>query len=167
MREVAKLLNDMVSHGVISAYAVFVAVAQMRYTEAVSTMDADVLVSVNAGDRIDMLSSIYSFCLERGYKPEGEAIQVGDWPVQFIPAYDALTEEAMREAEAADMEGVPLNVVSASHLAVIALKTGRAKDHLRILALIESGAVNPDHIKQVATRHQLDAKWADFRAKFL
>lgn len=130
-------------------------------------MDADVLVSVNAGDRIDMLSPIYAFCLERGYKPEGEAIQVGDWPVQFIPAYDALTEEAMREAETADMDGVPLKVVSACHLAVIALKTGRAKDHLRILALIESGAVSTDQIQQVAARHQLAAKWSDFRAKFL
>jgi hypothetical protein len=40
MQRVARLLLDMVSAGVITDYAVFGAVAQMRYTEAVSTMDA-------------------------------------------------------------------------------------------------------------------------------
>ncbi len=34
MKEVAKLLNDMVVNGVITNYAVFGAIAQMRYTEA-------------------------------------------------------------------------------------------------------------------------------------
>lgn len=46
MKEVAKLLNAMVHAGVISNYAVFGAVAQMRYTEAVVTLDADILVAV-------------------------------------------------------------------------------------------------------------------------
>lgn len=36
MKQVAQLLNDMVADGVIDGYAVFGAVAQMRYTEAVS-----------------------------------------------------------------------------------------------------------------------------------
>ena len=35
---------------------------------------------------------------------EGEAIRVGKWPVQFIPAFIPLTEEAMREAETAEIE---------------------------------------------------------------
>ena len=46
MIEVATLLNDMVQSGIISNYAVFGAVAQMRNTEAVATLDADILVAV-------------------------------------------------------------------------------------------------------------------------
>jgi hypothetical protein len=46
MERVARLLNDMAASGVISGYAVFGAVALMRYTEAVATLDADVLVVV-------------------------------------------------------------------------------------------------------------------------
>jgi hypothetical protein len=42
MDEVARLLNEMVRAGVIVDYAVFGAVAQMRYTEAVTTLDADI-----------------------------------------------------------------------------------------------------------------------------
>ena len=78
MKEVAELLNSMIAAGVITDYAVFGAVAQMRYTEAVSTMDADVLVAVPDPDAIDLLGAIYSFCAERNYAPEGEAIRIGD-----------------------------------------------------------------------------------------
>ncbi|MGB9440149.1 MAG: hypothetical protein WCB15_19535, partial [Desulfobacterales bacterium] len=90
MDKVAVLLNEMVEQGIIEDYAVFGAVAQMRYTEAVVTLDADILVAVTEPDKLDVLSPIYAFCRERGYLPEGEAIRVGDWPVQFIPAFSKL-----------------------------------------------------------------------------
>ena len=91
MKEVAGLLNKMVDKRVIFDYAVFGAVAQMRYTESVSTMDADILVALPDDSGLDLLTPIYEFCTEQGYKPEGEAITVGDWPVQFIPVFDSLT----------------------------------------------------------------------------
>jgi len=125
---VARLLNAMVQAGIITNYAVFGAVAQMRYTEAVATFDADILVAVPRPDVLDVLTPIYEFCQARGYRPEGEAIRVGDWPVQFIPAFSPLTEAAMRDAENGDVDGVVLRVVRADYLAVIALSVGRAKD---------------------------------------
>jgi hypothetical protein len=66
--------------GVIADYALFGAAAQMRYTEAVATLDADVLVAVPSPDRLDVLSPIYEYCRTRGYAPEGEAVRVGAWP---------------------------------------------------------------------------------------
>ncbi len=41
----AQLLNVMCGEHVITDYALFGAVAQMRYTEPVATLDADVLVA--------------------------------------------------------------------------------------------------------------------------
>jgi len=41
---VARLTNEMLQTGVLKDYALFGAVAQMRYTQAVATLDADVLV---------------------------------------------------------------------------------------------------------------------------
>src|SRR5688572_25611554 len=86
MRDVADLLNRMRAAGVITDYALFGAVAQMRYTEPVATLDADGRVAVAETDRADVLSPLYRFCEEQGYRAEGEAIRVGAWPVQFIPA---------------------------------------------------------------------------------
>ena len=57
MDKVAVLLNEMVEQGIIADYAVFGAVAQMRYTEAVVTLDADILVAVTEPDKLDVLGS--------------------------------------------------------------------------------------------------------------
>jgi hypothetical protein len=166
MKRVAELLNQMLEAGVVRDYAVFGAVAQMRYTQAVATFDADILVAVPQPDALDVLAPLYSFCEERGYSPEGEAIRVGDWPVQFIPAFSPLTEEAMAEAETAELEGVLLRVVRADYLACIALSVGRAKDHARVLALRESGAVSDEAIQDLAARHGLTVHWRAFRERF-
>jgi hypothetical protein len=166
MNELAALLNDMVARGVITDYAVFGAVAQMRYTEAVATQDADVLVALPEPDALDLLSRIYAFCEERGYRPEGEAVRIGDWPAQFIPAFSDLTEAAIRDAETGDLDGVPLRVVRADYLAVIALSVGRAKDFARILALRESGAATDEQISGLASRHGLAPAWSAFRERF-
>ena len=156
----------MVSAGVIADYAVFGAVAQMRYTEAVATVDADILVSVPQSDALDILSPLYAFCRERGYEPEGEAIRVGDWPVQFIPAFSPLTEAAMRDAETGDVDGVPLRVVRADYLAVIALSVGRSKDLARIVALREASAASDGAIAELAARFGLTAEWRKFLERF-
>lgn len=167
MREVAQLLNAMRTAGVIQEYALFGAVAQMRYTEAVATLDVDVLVAVPASERLDVLAGIYQFCADRGYHPEGEAIAVGSWPTQFVPVSSALTQEALEEAETADFEGVPVRVVRPAYLAVIALDVGRTKDFLRILALLESDSVTVEEIGRLAARYSLAEEWRAFEARFL
>ena len=167
MKELAQLLNDMRDAGVILNYALFGAVAQMRYTEPVATLDADVLVAVPSPERLDVLDNIYRFCAARGYKPEGEAIRVGAWPVQFVPVFDPITREALDQADTADFEGAPLRVVRADHLALIALGAGRPKDFARVLALLEAGNVGPQQIASLAARHGLADAWKRFEARFL
>ena len=120
----------------------------------------DVLVLLKDAAPLDVLGPIYRFCRERGYAPRDEALLVGDWPVQFIPTFSPLTEEAVRTAETADIEGLPARVVSARHLAAIALSVGRAKDYARILALLESAAVSGEEIGALALRHGLAGAWA-------
>jgi hypothetical protein len=132
----------------------------------VATLDADVRIAVPEPESLDLLAPVYEYCRKRGYHPEGEAVLVGDWPVQFIPAFDPLTEEAMEEAETGDLEGTPLRVVRADHLAVIALGAGRAKHHARILSLLEAEAVTCEEIESLAARHGLSEAWRGFQARF-
>ena len=167
MKEVAQLLNEMCSEGVITDYALFGAIAQMRYTEPVATLDADVLVVVRSAERLDVLTPIYEACIRKGYNLEGESVRVGAWPVQFIPVFSPLTREALEQADTADFEGEPFRVVRADYLAVIALSAGRAKDFTRILALIEVGSVTPEDIAALAERHRLAEAWKRFKTRFL
>jgi hypothetical protein len=167
MKEVAQLLNEMRGEGVIIDYALFGAVAQMRYTEPVATLDADVLVVAPSAQRLDVLSPIYEFCAQKGYALEGESVRVGAWPVQFIPVFSLLTREALEQADTADFEGVPIRVVRADYLAVIALSVGRAKDFARILALLEAGSVTAEGVAALAQRHELSDAWKRFKTRFL
>jgi hypothetical protein len=167
MKAVADLLNAMIESGVIVTYALFGATAQMRYTEAVATLDADVLVVLRSEQALDLLAPIYEFCRIRGYVPQDEAVLVGAWPVQFVPVFSTLTKEAVELAETVDYEGSPLRVIQAVHLAVIALSVGRAKDYARILALLESKSVAPKEIETLAARHQLSEAWQRFKRRFL
>src|SRR3972149_6930325 len=56
MKEVAELLEGMKAAGVIRDYAVFGAIAQMRYTEPMATLDADTLVMPTQDSGLDALS---------------------------------------------------------------------------------------------------------------
>jgi len=94
-------------------------------------------------------------------------VRVGAWPVQFVPVFSPLTHEAVSLADTADFEGVAFRVVWATHLAVIALSVGRAKNFARVLALLESGATTLDGIGALAARHGLADAWTRFRRRFL
>jgi predicted ribonuclease YlaK len=166
MKKLIQLIDEMLNEQIIENYAIFGAVAQMRYTEAVVTLDADILVAID-NDDIAVLRPIYKFCEECGYYPEGEAIRVGAWPVQFIPAFDTLSEDAMGNAVVAEMDGMSVRVVRADYLAVMALSVGRAKDRMRILALLEAEAVTEKDVKELAAKYGLSDKWNTFKVRFL
>ena len=97
----------------------------------------------------------------------GEAIVVEDWPVQFLPVYDELTEEALTNALEVNFGSTPTRVLSAEHLAAIMLNTGRPKDHARLLQFFELNALNRATLEETVARHGLTPKWADFRRRFL
>lgn len=167
VKEVAILLNAMRDRGVIADYALFGAAAQMRYTEPVATLDADVLVAVPGEESLDLLAPLYEFCRALGFEADGESIRVGAWPVQFVRVFSALTRHAMAAAETADFDGVPFRVVSAAYLAVIALSVGRAKDATRVLALLESEAVAREQVAALAEKEGLSEAWTRFSRRFL
>jgi hypothetical protein len=167
VKQVVQLIHDMQGAGIIRNYALFGAIAQMRYTQPVITFDVDVLIALESPGRIAALSGVYAFCATKGYQTEGEAVRVGAWPVQFLPAYNALTREALEQAETTAIEGVEARVVRADYLAVIALDTGRAKDYERVLALLESGRTSRERVEALALRHGLGEAWRRFAKRFL
>ena len=113
------------------------------------------------------LAPIYDYLRAHGGKVQDEYIVLGEWPVQFLPPANDLVQEAIEEATATKVEGVGTWVMSAEHLVAIALKTGRAKDHTRILHFVEQKAVNRRKLQTILDRHGLTAKWNQFQRKFL
>jgi hypothetical protein len=75
------------------------------------------------------------------------------------------TLESINQVHAAGTIGTW--VMSAEHLAAIALSTGRAKDHSRILQFLEQNAVDRTKMNTVLQRHGLSSKWKQFEQRFL
>jgi hypothetical protein len=138
----------------------------MKEVAAFLTEDADVLVEVPGEHGQDVPAPIHAYCRSRGLSAQGQWIRVGSWPVQFIPPYSRITEAALREAVVEDFEGVPLRVVRADFLAMIALDSGRPKDFDRIIRMMEAGAIGLDGLQKLAERHGLSAKLRAFRSRY-
>jgi len=169
MKETLQIINQMLVDGVIRKYAIGGAVGATFYLEPSATLDIDIFVSFETapGRALILLSPIYDYLKARGCREEGEHVVIGGWPVQFLPAPDALAEEAVAQAVETDVEGVRTWVMTAEHLVAIALQTGRAKDHIRILQFIDSGMVDADTLDAILARHGFLEQWEQFGHKFL
>lgn len=168
MKETLEVIDKMRAEGVIGAYAIGGAVGATFYLEPVATMDVDVFVSFaeQADSNLISLAPVYSYLKAKGYEARGEYVMIGGWPVQFLPPADALGEEAVTQAVATEVEGVPTRVMTAEHLVAIALQLGRAKDHARILQFIEAGVLDADRLNSILSRHHLTEKWTQFERRF-
>ena len=78
-----------------------------------------------------------------------------------------MEQEAVAASVETTVEGVTTWVMSAEHLVAIALRTGRSKDHIRILQFVEQEAVNRGKLQDILERHRLIAKWKQFERKYL
>ncbi len=115
--EVLAALGDLKLRGIVLDYAIFGAVAQLFWDEAISTFDLDVLVLLpSKSGRLISLEELYAWATEKEYGVVGEHIVIGEIPVQFAPARDALHEEAVRQAATLDFEGTPIRVVRPEYL---------------------------------------------------
>lgn len=167
MKETLKLINRMVRDGVIKDYAIGGAIAAIYYLEPFDTADLDIFIQVEtSGNDLMILGSIYEYLIKRGCKAMGEFVYIEGLPVQFLPVFNSLTEEAVEKAQTIKYARVTTHVMRAAHLMAIMLDTGRPKDYLRISMFLEQGAVNMRSLNAVLKRHGLTKKWKDNEYRF-
>lgn len=152
-----EVINRMVADGVIESYAIGGATGAFFYLEPDTTYDVDIFCVISGveEDALDMLRPIYDYLTERGYKPEAEAINIAGIPVQFLPVFNPLNEEAVEHAREFDYMGVRVKVMSPEHLVAIMLQTGRTKDYVRVARFIETDAFDPVVLDVILSRHGL------------
>lgn len=157
MDKALKVVEEMARLGIIRAYAIGGGIAATYYIEPVLTYDLDIFfLPVKEG--LDELAPVYEFARGRGYPEQAEALMIEGFPVQFIPAYNELVQEAVAKAATLRYRGVEAKVVRAEYLAAIALQTGRAKDRERVVRLLEGEAVDRAALAGILERHGLAEK---------
>jgi hypothetical protein len=167
MKETLQVLNQMVADGVIDGYMIGGAIAATYYLEPIDTDDLDVFfrVAVSAGGLIS-LSPLYEYLYKFGYEPQDETIEIAGWPVQFLPIFNPLLEEAYEQAATITFHDVPTRIMQVEHLVAIMIQTGRPKDYARLLRFLEAKAVNVAALEPILAKHDLIDPWQKFLTRF-
>ncbi len=161
------VINQMLLDDVIDNYALGGAVAAIFYTEPIDTQDVDVFVQIKSTESdLSILLPIYDYLLKRGYQVKAEHIYIEGFPVQFLPIFNALTEEAVEQAQEFELNTIRVRIMRPEHLVALMLDTGRLKDYLRINLFLQSDAVNREQLQDVLQRYGLSQKWAENAYRF-
>ncbi len=168
MRESLKVLLQVREEGILADFAIGGAIAASFYTPAVATEDLDIFAFLKpSASGLLVLTPLYERLQQLGGRIESEYVVIGKWPVQILPAYTPLVEEAVANAVDQHFEDLIVKVVSADYLCAIALQTGRAKDYMRIHMLIESGHVNSDRLAALVNAFALTQRWAIYVKRYV
>ena len=90
-------------------------------------------------------------------------IHIKGWDVQFLPTFDDLTDEAVKNAVYFEVDSESVRVMPAEYLIAIALNTGRTKDFARVKMFMEEANLNHDLVKQLVERFDLEAQWQRYQ----
>jgi len=141
LADVFRVLEAMRAARVFADYAIGGATAVLFYAEPTRTYDLDVFVSLPSG--------------------MAEHVMIHGVPVQFLPAPNALAEEAIRDARALDYDGVNVRVIDPEHLVALAVQAGGARRRERAWQLLEAGQVDRDRLRKVLSTYGISAKIPD------
>ncbi len=153
-------LNLLKEAQVFEEYAIAGAMAFLFYTEPARTYDLDVFIFLPAqAGLVFTMEPLYDKLRERGYSFDAEHVLIFDTPVQFIPAYNPLTEEAVREAVVHNYDGVEIRVIRAEHLVALAYQTGGRHRIVRAEALVEEGAIDTTKLQSILVTHGITSSF--------
>ena len=159
MEKTLQVLNSLECNGVLGRYAIGGAMGATFYVEPFLTFDLDVFVLLPQKGPLLILTPLYEALREKGYREEGEYVNIEGVPVQFLPAYNVLLEEALTEARTTNYDTTPTRVLRAEHLIAICLQTGRDKDIDRVRLFTKEASFDMEYLIAILKRHGLEDAW--------
>src|SRR5882724_7232984 len=154
LADVLRAANGLVAAKLVEAWALGGALAAIYYVEPFTTYDADIFFIPTDKGLTAGIPAIYARLQAQGWQVEREHLLVRGFPVQFLVA-QGLTEEAVREAERFEFEGVPAKVFRAEHIIAIAASVGRQKDKARIEQMLQQAELDKTRLEHILGRHKL------------
>ncbi len=132
------VIDRLKEQGVIKDYAIGGAIAAIFYIEPVLTHDLDIFIVPAEGE---------------------ENILIENIPDQFLPAFNPLIEEAVKEADQIQYKSVETRLIKAEYLIAIMLRTYRPKDRERLVKFLDKPVINKELLDRLLETHQLKEKY--------
>jgi len=157
LADVFRQINGLKNEGVIREYAIGGATAVLFYAEPARTYDVDVfvLLAQSASQTLLSIDGLYDWARQRGFDIDAEHILIHGVPVQFLPAYNSLAEDAISSARIFEYEGVPVRVIGPEHLIALALQAGGKRRRERAWQVLESHDVDRQKLKALLAAHDI------------
>lgn len=164
MKKALQIINRMQNEGLFSKYAIGGGIASLFYIEPIATFDLDIFILLleEAGSLVS-LTPIYEWLSQRGYNPEKEHILIEGIPVQFIPAYNDLVNDAVNNAVEMLYEDEKTFVIRPEYLIAIMLQTNRPKDRDRLFKIWDQADTDEILLRKILVKHKLLAIYEEFR----
>jgi len=157
-----KIINGLQQEGLIGNYAIGGGIATIFYIEPILTYDLDIFFIPSEEKRITILSSIYDWLREKGYKPYKEHIVIEEIPVQFIPVYNELVKEAVENSADKKYGKTKIKILKAEYLIAIMLQTFRSKDRERIIKILDEAKIDMNYLTKILQKYNLKEKFDRF-----
>lgn len=167
MEKTLQVINRMLKEGIFKKYAIGGGIAGIFYIEPITTFDLDIFIIIEQNSKIISLTPIYDWLGDMGYKYKNEQIMIEDIPVQFLPAYNLLVEEAVHNAKKTYYKSVETYVIKAEYLFAIMLQTYRQKDKERMVRFLHQAEMIPEILDSILVKHELINKFNDFKGKYI
>jgi hypothetical protein len=163
MDKALKVINELKEKGLIKNYAIGGGIAAIFYIEPILTYDLDIFFNPSGdSDGFLVLSSIYDYLKNKGYSSEKEHILIENIPVQFLPIYNELIEEAVEEADEINYKNIKTRILKAEYLIAIMLQTNRPKDKERIIKFLEEYDIDKIRLMDIVEKFNLKEQYEDF-----
>ena len=154
LANILRAANDLVRAGLIEDWALGGALAAIYYAEPFTTYDADIFFIPSDKGLTAGLPAMYAHLQAQGWRIEREHLILNEFPVQFL-ATNALTEEAVREAERIEFEAIPAKVFRPEYIVAIAASVGRQKDKARIEQLLQQVNIDKARLEKILEKYNL------------
>ena len=168
MKKTLEIINQMQDEEVFKRYAIAGGIAAIFYIEPITTFDLDIFIVLDSDNKNGLvsLSPIYEWLGKRGYKTQKEQIIIEGVPVQFIPVYNELTQDAVKNACKMKYKNITTSVLKKEYLFAIMLQTNRPKDIDRMIKFIEQTNMSVTELNKILNKHNLYNSFRDFKKKY-
>jgi len=163
MKKTLMALNDLKKKGVIVDYAIGGGMGAVYYIEPFLTYDLDVFIRTKDESGMQPLAALYSHLKAKGHRPEQEQVIIAGVPVQFLPVYNVLLDEAVKKARLVNYQGTKTRIMTIEHLLAIMLQTGRAKDRERFLKALDEAKIDKVRLSRILKRNGLEGKYREWK----
>jgi hypothetical protein len=150
------VINELEEKGFFKSYAIGGAIAAIFYMNPFQTEGLDIFVLLPSSTNPLMpLTPLYDELRQRGCQEDGPYIRVEGVPVQFLPAYNPLIEEAINKSKVTNYGSVKTRVPLPEYLAAIMIQTGRQKDRARFEDMQAQASLDQALLQDILARHHL------------